>query len=229
MKPKVILKIAVDIAMTIALLLLMTYELIGQATHEWIGINMFVLFVAHHILNRKWSKNLLKGKYTALRIMQTALVALVLLSMLGSMVSGVILSRHVLSFLPISGGRAFARTLHMISAYWGFVFMSLHLGFHWSMMMGMAGKLVKKPSNIRKWALRAVAILIAGYGVYAFVKRDIGSYMLLKNQFVFFDFEEPLILFLIDYIASMGLFVAVGHYLSELLKKLQKRKQIFRL
>lgn len=156
--------------------------------------------------------------------MQTALVVLVLFSMLGSMVSGVILSRHALSFLPISGGRSFARSLHMISAYWGFVFMSLHLGFYWSIMMGMAKKLVKKPSEIRKWTLRAIAVLIAGYGVYAFIKRDIGSYMLLRNQFVFFDFEEPLILFLLDYIAAMGLFVAISHYLSELLKKLKKRK-----
>ena len=44
--------------------------------------------------------------------------------------------------------------------------------------------------------------------------------------FVFFDFEEPLILFLLDYIASMGLFVAVGHYLSEILKKPRKRKSV---
>ena len=225
MKPKMIAKIVVDIAMTIALLLLMTYELIGQAAHEWIGIGMFVLFVVHHILNGKWSRNLLKGKYTALRIMQTALVVLVLLSMIGSMVSGVILSRHALSFLPIEGGHAFARTLHMLSGYWGFVFMSLHLGFHWSMMMGMVGKIVKNPSEIRKWILRAIAVLIAGYGMYAFVKRDIGSYMLLQNQFVFFDFEEPLILFLLDYIASMGLFVFAGHYLSCIFKKFQKKNR----
>lgn len=224
MKPKMIIKIAIDIAMTIALLLLMTYELIGQAAHEWIGIGMFVLFVAHHVLNGKWSENLLKGRYTSLRIMQTVLVVLVLFSMFGSMVSGVILSRHALSFLSISGGRAFARSLHMIVAYWGFVFMSLHLGFHWSMMMSMAGKSVGGSSAIRKWVLRIAAVLIAGYGVYAFVKRDIGSYMLLKNQFVFFDFEEPLVLFVFDYITVMGLFVAIGHYLSEALKKLRKRK-----
>ena len=53
MKAKQILKTAVDVAMTIALLLLMAYELIGQAAHEWLGIGMFVLFIIHHILNRK--------------------------------------------------------------------------------------------------------------------------------------------------------------------------------
>ena len=140
MKPKMIMKICVDIGMTIALLLLMTYELIGQAAHEWLGIGMLVLFLTHHILNRKWTGNLLKGSYTPLRIWQTLLVVLVLLCMIGSMVSGIILSRHALSFLPISGGRSFARSLHMVSAYWGFVWMSLHLGLHWSMMMAMARK-----------------------------------------------------------------------------------------
>lgn len=39
-KPKAIVKICVDIGMTVALLLLMTYELVGQAAHEWLGIGM---------------------------------------------------------------------------------------------------------------------------------------------------------------------------------------------
>lgn len=51
--------------MTIALLLLMTYERVGQAAHEWLGIGIFVLFVLHHILNGKWGRSVCKGKYTA--------------------------------------------------------------------------------------------------------------------------------------------------------------------
>lgn len=227
MKPKMILKICVDIAMTVALLFLMTYELVGQAAHEWLGIGMFVLFVAHHILNRKWSGNLLKGHYTPLRIWQTLLVVLVLLCMVGSMVSGVILSRHVLSFLPVNGGRSFARNLHMISAYWGFVWMSLHLGLHWSVMMAMARKAFPKTSAVRTWTLRMIAIAIAVYGAQAFVKRNIADYMFLRSQFVFFDFEEPLIFFLLDYLTAMGLFVFAGHYFAELLKRCsRKRKRI---
>lgn len=213
--------------MTIALLFLMTYELIGQTTHEWIGVIIFILFIVHHILNRKWSTHLLKGKYTLYRMMQTVLVFGVLAAMIGAMVSGIILSRHVFSFLPINGGRSLARSIHMLSAYWGFVLMSLHLGFHWSMMMGMARKLVKKQSSLRAWILRILALLIAGFGLWAFVKRQIGSYMLLRNRFVFFDFDEPLVFFLADYIAIMGLFVMIGHYFSEGLKRIvKKRKEI---
>lgn len=91
-KPNMIWKLVVDIAMTVLLLLLMPYELIGQAVHEWIGIAMFALFILHHILNRNWSKNLFRGKYVPFRIVQTIIVVLVLCAMAGSMVSGVILS-----------------------------------------------------------------------------------------------------------------------------------------
>ena len=47
-----IAKICVDIGMTAALLLLMPYELVGQAAHEWIEIGIFILFIIHHILGR---------------------------------------------------------------------------------------------------------------------------------------------------------------------------------
>lgn len=32
-----------------------------------------------------------------------------------------------------------ARNVHMVCAYWGLVLIALHLGLHWSMMLGMAG------------------------------------------------------------------------------------------
>lgn len=81
--------------------------------------------------------------YNGLRVLQTALVVLVLFSMVGSMVSGIILSRHALIFLPIHGGTGWARTVHLLCGYWGFVLMGLHLGLHWSVMLGIAGKSLK--------------------------------------------------------------------------------------
>ena len=224
MKPKMMMKIIVDVGMTVLLLLLMTYELIGQEVHEWLGVGMFVLLLLHHVLNKAWEQNVLKGRYSAVRILQTGLVIGVLLAMMGSMISGVILSRYVFSALPIRGGRSFARSLHMVCAYGGFVLMSLHLGFHWMVMMGTINKYIKRQSVIHKWLWRIVAVIIAGYGIFAFVKRDIGSYMFLKNQFVFFDFEEPLILFLLDYVSIMGLFVFISHYSVAGLRQMQKKK-----
>ena len=212
MKPKMMLKLAVDIAMTAALLLLMVYELIGQAAHEWIGMGMFALFIVHHILNGSWIRNILKGRYYPVRMMQTGLVLLIFCAMASLMISGITLSRHALSFLPIKGGRSFARNRDMNSAYWGFVVMSVHVGFHWCMILGKAKKLFSRPSAVRKWAGRILAVMIAGYRIYAFIKRDIGVYMLLRSHFVFFDYEEPLVFFYLDYIAVMGLFILIGNY-----------------
>ncbi|WP_303002201.1 DUF4405 domain-containing protein [Dialister invisus] len=223
MKRNTILKVVIDIGMTVMLLLLMTYELIGEAAHEWLGIGMFGLFIIHHILNRKWSRCVLKGKYTLFRFWQTVLVLGILLTMLGFIYSGVILSEHALSFLPIEGGRAFAREVHMISAYWGFVLMALHLGLHWSMIMGMARRLVKELPTVGKWLLRGIVTFVAGYGVYAFIQREIGQYMFLKNHFAFFDFEEPLIFFLADYMAVMVLFAWASHYFSKGLRYIVQR------
>lgn len=225
MTKKQIVKIIVDILMTIGLLLLMSYSLLGEAAHEWVGTAMFVLFIMHHILNGRWWCSVLKGKYTAFRVFQTALVILVLICMVGSMASGVILSSYVFKWVKIRGLSSIARTAHMLCAYWGFVFLSLHLGLHWNMMPGMAGKLTPKSSIIRKWILCAVVLQIAGYGVFAFIKRDIASYMLLRNHFAFFDFNEPIIFFLLDYLAVMGLFVCAGHYLSLLILKIMKKKR----
>ncbi len=56
-------------------------------------------------------------------------------------------------------------------------------------------------------------------------RREIGSYMLMQNQFVFFDFEEPLIFFFMDYMAVMVLFAFLGHYFAELMRcRSRKRK-----
>ena len=116
MKPKAVFKIVIDILMTVGLLFLMGYPFWGDFAHEWAGAGMFLLFIAHHILNVGWYKSLLRGKYTPSRIFQLIVDVLVFLSMIGLMISGVILSNHVFAFLDIHGGMSFARLLHMAAS-----------------------------------------------------------------------------------------------------------------
>lgn len=219
---KMKLKIATDILMTAALLFLMSYELVGRSAHEWIGVAMFLLFVLHHILNRKWTAHLCKGKYSPFRILQTILAALIFVCMMGSMASGILLSEYVFSFVKVKGVANLARSVHMLCAYWGFVLMSLHLGLHWNMFLRMLDKNIKLPADRKKYIFRVLAAAIALYGDYAFLKRNIGSYLFLKMHFVFFDFTEPLVFFILDYMAVMGLFIVVGYYLGMVLKNHNK-------
>ena len=224
MRTKTAVKILADICMTVLLMLLMAFELIGRAAHEWIGTGMFILFIIHHILNTKWSRSLLRGKYTPFRIFQTASAVSALLFMLGSFISALLISREVFAFLPVSSGQAFGGTLHMLCAYWGFVILSLHLGLHWNSIIGMAGRLVKKAFRARRNILRILGTAIALYGVYAFFRREIPGYLFLRTQFIFFDFSEPLIFFFLDYLSIMGMFVWTGHYLSKGALSLQAKK-----
>lgn len=216
MKKRFICKIGIDVVMTVLLLLLMARQITGETVHEWLGAGMYVLWIAHHILNRNWYRRLFKRTYTPARILQVLTDAAVFFAMLGLMVSGVILSREVFDFLPITGGVAFARALHIVSAFWGFTLMAFHLGLHWDMVLAMARKAVgAAPSKPVRFLLRTAAVLIAGYGVYAFGKDQILSYMFLQTHFVFFDFERPAWIFFLEYTAIMGLFVFLAHFISK--------------
>lgn len=221
MKPKITLKIGIDFAMTMLLLCQMAYMLIGEIEHEWTGTVMFVLFILHHVLNWRWYANLTKGRYTIARIFQVFVDFLILFCMLSLMVSGIIMSREVFSWLPIDGSMAFARILHMLASYWGFILMSIHLGLHWGMVMGILRKIGGTKELFRKWTwtLRALAVLVCGAGIYAFMKHKIADYLFLKSQFVFFDLQQPLVLFFAEYLAMMGLWVCIAYYGVKLLQK----------
>ena len=227
MKPKAIFRIGIDVLMTLGLLFLMGYQFWGDVAHEWAGAVMFLLFILHHILNAGWYKSLFRGKATPFRVFQTVIDLLVFLSMIGLMVSGIMLSNHVFAFLNIHGGMSFARLLHMAASHWGFVLMALHLGLHWNMFMGIPGKALKlrQPSRVRSVLLPALGAGIAVYGLNVFIRRDLLTCMLVRTQFVFLDFGEFIPLFYLDYLAMMGTFIFAAHYVSRLLRKASGKKR----
>ena len=177
-------KLAVDILMTLTLLFLMGYQLWGETAHEWAGAFMLVLFLAHHVLNTAWHRNLFRGKYTRVRILTSA-VDLAL-----------------------------------------FALMAFHLGLHWGMTLARFRQMLgmDRSFGIRRTVLRIAGGLTAGYGLYVFVTRDLATYMFLRTQFVFLDYSESPISFYIDYLAMMGLFIWIAHYLSVILKKYGKKR-----
>ncbi len=225
MKAKAKVKIIIDFLMTAGLLFLMGFQLWGNVAHEWVGAFMLILFVAHHILNGNWYKNIGKGRYTPIRVFWLVINVLVFTAMLAVMYSGIVMSRHVFVFLPLKGGMAFARRLHILGSYWSFLLMSLHLGLHWSMFAGIAGKMGRwgnKPGRMKYFCFFA-GLLIAVYGVVVFIRRDIVSNLLLRNEFVFLDFEESALHLYLDYLAMTGTFVFVSHYISKVLRALNSK------
>lgn len=206
------IKAALDALMTAGLLFQMGYRLYAETAHEWVGAGMFALFIAHHALNAGWYKAAFRGRYTPYRVFQLAVNILLLAAMLFLMVSGIMLSNHVFGFLGIDFGASFARMAHLAASHWGFVLMALHLGLHWGMITARL-----KLRHPRVW--NVLGALVACYGLYAFVDRNLLYYMFLRVEFAFLDFSEPMALFYIDYLAMMGLFIFASHHVSKLLRK----------
>jgi hypothetical protein len=207
--------------MTVALMASMGYQLWGDVAHEWIGTGMYGLFVAHHLLNFRWYRAMFRGRYTGYRIAQLITDVLVFVAMIGLMVSGVMLSSHIFTFIPLGSGIAFARLLHMLASYWGFVLMALHLGLHWGVVIGIARRFTGTTtlSPIARLLLTAAGIAMTAYGIYVFIDRELPTYMFLQTLFVFLDYEESKVLFYVDYLAMMGAFVWIGHKAAMLLRK----------
>ena len=209
-----------DILMTLALPCLMAYELIGQETHEILGLCTVGLFILHHAMNGQWHRNLFKGKYTVYRTVLTVLDVLMIIVFIDQAVTGIMMAKHVFPDLPHVGRRSFARVLHLLGAYWGFTICCLHAGMH---MTGTIRKWKSKTGMTR--ILPAVlALCVSGYGVYAFIKRGLPKYMTLREQFVFFDFDEPLIWFFMDYIAILLMLMLLGSLLGYGLQKIRRKR-----
>ena len=219
MKKKI--KISVDIIMTLLFFLLTAYHWTGDTIHEYLGFSLFVFFIAHHILNFNWYKNLFKGKYSVNRFLNTFINIMLFACMLGLMISGIMFSRKVLFFLNLGGGGMFNRRLHMLSASWGFIFISAHIGMHWGMFTSMM-KLKKIKAVILRILINILGILIALYGIFSFIKRRLYEKMFLLIDYAFFDYDEPIILFFLDYLAIMGAFVFITYYSSKLSQKRKK-------
>ena len=121
-------------------------------------------------------------------------------------ISGILMSKHLYTFLPALPISAQARRIHMMLAYWGYVLLCIHAGTH---LEAPLRKLYMKNKTIVA-ALCAVCSCISVYGCAAFIKRGFPGYMLGSTMFAFFDYSEPRTFFFLDYMAIMVLFMMTG-------------------
>ena len=234
------LRMTIDITMTILSIILMggNYLFPADIVHEILGVGLFVLWAVHIILNRHWYGAIFKGKYNPYRVMQTVINCCILICTIFLMISGIILSNHIFTFLNIQGGLGFARIAHLLASHWYYLFMSLHIGLHVGMIKNKvchpninrhpelvsgshAEKMPKqvRHDKLRKILPRIILALVCAYGIYAFIARGVWKYLILQQQFFFFDLDRGYILFAIDYISIIILFAALSHLLAKSLKK----------
>ena len=235
------LRMSIDITMTILSVILMGGNFLFPAenVHEILGVALFVLWAMHIFLNHRWYDAIFKGKYNPYRIMQTVINCCILICTIFLMISGIILSNPLFTFLNIQSGLGFARIAHLISSHWYYLFMSLHIGLHVGVITNKmrhpapinchpelvsSSSTNEMPKQVRhdklcKIIQRIILALVCAYGLYAFIARGVWKYLVLKQQFFFFDLERGYILFAMDYISIIILFATISHFIAKLLKK----------
>lgn len=195
----------IDVCMTVCLLCLMAYQVTGEVLHEWIGMGMTVLVIAHQILNRKWYSAVFKGKYNPYRIMTTAVNILLLLSFAMTALSGMSMSAHAVPFLYGMAPVSLARKMHLAMSHWSFVLMGLHLGLHIPVMtakMKIEGK--------TRTAVAALFCCIAGIGLFLFLRNGWFDYMFFRAAFAFLDYEKAGVLVFLENLLMLVFWAFIG-------------------
>lgn len=217
------LRIILDIVMTCLLIILMGYYITDNTVHEIIGTITFVLFIIHNILNRKWYKSIFKGKHNFQRTFHIIINLLLFTTMLGMMISGIMISSDVFDFLNLKT-TMFGRSLHMISTSWGLVLMAIHIGFH---ITGIMNKLNAKMKNSTfEYVYYFILLILIGLGVYSFISLRLWEEMFLLVDFKFFDYEQSVILFYLKYISILFTISFVIYSIFNLIKKIKNGNNI---
>ena len=195
----------VDTAMTVLLLCLMAYQVMGEVMHEWIGIGMTALVIFHQILNRKWYSTLFKGKYNAYRVLTAVMNILLLCAFALTAFCGMSISGHAVPFLYGMAPVSFARQMHLSMSYWAFVLMGLHLGMH---IPAMAAGL--KLNEKTKMLLACVFACVGGIGLWLFLRSGIPDYLFFRVPFAFLDYEKAGALVFLENLLMLSFWGFIG-------------------
>ncbi|WP_288750662.1 DUF4405 domain-containing protein [uncultured Treponema sp.] len=235
------IRLPLDIMMTLVSIVLMGGNFLfpAEIVHEILGVGLFVLWGVHIALNRRWYSAIFRGKYNPYRVMQTVINCCILICTIFLMISGIILSNQLFTVLNIQSGLGFARIAHLLSSHWYYLFMSLHIGLHVGVItnkmrhtapINCHPELVSGSSTnempkqvqddkLRKIIPRIILALFCAYGLYAFITRGVWKYLILSQQFFFFDLERGYVLFAMDYISIIILFAVVSRLVAASLKR----------
>ena len=219
MNRNILIRLIIDLVMTVLMLVVMAYHVTGNTIHELVGVVLFILFIVHNILNRRWYKTIIKGKYNARRILKIMVNLLFLVSMVVVMISSVPISRDIFPYFPINNDMI-VRQIHVLTAYWGFIFMAVHIGLSWGTIINAVRKMtgITGMSRIRTIVLRVLAVAIVVYGVQTSFERDVGSKLIIYDPFGSYILDNSTMGVLMDYLSIMGIYICGTHYVLKFVR-----------
>ncbi len=127
--------LVLDIAIAAAFLVSMNPPLVGLPIHEWLGLGFAAALVAHLVLHYEWMVAATKRLFTRQgrgRRLNYAVDAFLLVALTATVLSGLMISRHVLAALALPSQPSSAwREIHSLAANASVAAVGLHLGLHW--------------------------------------------------------------------------------------------------
>lgn len=201
--------------MTLLLLVLMGFHLHGEIIHEWAGIIFTLLIMLHLYLNRHRLWSLSPNIPLTMRVVNRAVNAVTFVVILTAIVSGMMLSRHILLGLPFHNPANWVRKVHMTSVHWGMLILALHIGLHWKMLATFFCRVlnISGNSHVANIIMPGIFSLIALVGLYELLNTDYLDYLLIKVDFSFFDYDESALVFYFRYLAIIVLFALMTRLL----------------
>ena len=207
----------VDGCLLILLLCQMSYQVMGQAVHEWTGIGMTLTVIVHQLLNRRWYAALFTGRYNAFRSVTALVTGLLLAAMLATAFCGMAMSEYALPFLYMTRGVSLVRPTHLAMSHWAFLLMGLHLGLHLPVMAG-----TRKPGLPAGTVLSVSGTLLAGVGFWLFFSNGMPDYLFFRVPFAILDYEKAGWLVFLENALTLSSWAFVGAQLAVLCLKPKK-------
>ncbi|MFJ7362782.1 DUF4405 domain-containing protein [Peribacillus frigoritolerans] len=224
MNRNMLIRLVIDLSMTVLMLVAMAYQITGNAMHELAGALLCLLFITHNILNRRWYKTIFKGKHNVRRILSIVVNLLFLVSMTVVIMSSVPISRDMIPFIPINNDTVLLQ-IHVMTSYWGFIFMAVHIGMSWATIINSVRKMtgITGTNRISTIAFRVMAVLIVVYGVQASFEREMLNKLTIYNPFGWESYDSSM-KFLLDHLAIMGIYISGTHYILKFVQKQDKTR-----
>lgn len=223
MKPLFLFRLVLDLLAISTFLAAMAYDWLGNTAHEVIGTALFLLLFSHNIFNRRWYGAITKTRRDLRLAVSTTITLSLLMAMLALLVTSVIISEAVFSFLPLTSTFS-TRQIHASVAYLALLAVGAHLGLHWSMLLGLARSRMGETIGGKhvQLFLRVAAAGIAAFGIYSLYAVNVVSKLLMQMSFEFWNFGTATLNFFIHHTAIVGLCAVVVHYSTMLIRN-QKR------
>jgi hypothetical protein len=166
---KNIVKIILDIIMSVLLFLMYSKRVISISFHEIGGLIVCGLVLIHMGINRKWIVGVTKRLFDKSLPTKTkigyVINSLLFISVTFIAISGIIISKSL--FAGMFNGSAVWKSVHYFSSAIIIILAGIHIGLHWTFIKNMFVKALKLPSAVAK-AMGIICLsIILIYGGYS--------------------------------------------------------------